>query len=82
MRAGLSQDVARTRINRYERGVHDCDSATASRLASALGVPVAALHAESDLVAEAIKLITSLPSEDQISELERLRKAVMNRRAP
>lgn len=74
VRAGLSQDVARTRINRYERGVHDCDSATALSLATALGLPLAALYADTDLQSEMIKVFSKLPPQVQQRALEQLRE--------
>lgn len=63
-KAGLSIDVARIRINRYERGVHDCDSGTALRIARALGVPLASLYAESAELAQAITSLRELTSEE------------------
>lgn len=63
-KAGLSTDVARIRINRYERGVHDCDSRTALRIARALGVPLPSLYAESAEMAQAIVALCELSSED------------------
>ncbi len=65
IRAGVSEDVARTRINRYERAVHDCDSATAKRLADALGVPLASLYAETEVMARAIRAFATLSVADQ-----------------
>src|SRR5689334_8831245 len=38
---GIAAEVARTRINRYERGVNECDLRTAKKLADALGMPLA-----------------------------------------
>lgn len=43
--AGIPVDVARTRVNRYERAVHDCDLGTAVALAGVLDVPLASLYA-------------------------------------
>jgi transcriptional regulator with XRE-family HTH domain len=65
IRAGIDQDVARTRINRYERAVHDCDSATAERLAQVVEEPLAALYADSDLMAQAITAFARLGEADQ-----------------
>ncbi len=67
MAAGVNPDVARTRINRYEKGVNECDLRTAKKLADALGLPLAALFAESDGMAEAIVVLSKL-SEEQLSE--------------
>ncbi|MDC8640611.1 helix-turn-helix domain-containing protein [Xanthomonas hortorum] len=52
--AGLSVDVARVRINRYEKGGRECDLRTAQRLADALGLPLPALFTDEDDMAEMI----------------------------
>jgi len=66
--AGVNPDVARTRINRYEKGVNECDLRTAKRLADALGLPLAALFAESDGMAEAIVALAKL-SDSELAKL-------------
>lgn len=58
--AGLDAFVASTRINRYEVGVHQPDFLTLSRLAAVLQVPTAYFYAQSDALAEAIKLLGTL----------------------
>lgn len=70
MEVGLDADVAATRINRYERGVHDADTETATKLASRLGVPLAYLYSDSDLLAEAILAFSRLPPENQQTALK------------
>lgn len=52
--AGLDEFVASTRVNRYERGVHEVDTVTAGQLAKALRVPRAYLYADEDAVARMI----------------------------
>ena len=47
-RVGIPEDVASTRVNRYERGVHEPDLATAEALADELGIPLPALIARDD----------------------------------
>lgn len=69
---GLDVDVAATRINRYERGVHDADTETATKLASRLGVPLAYLYSDSDLLAELILVFNKLPYENQQAALKLL----------
>ncbi|SOT96894.1 helix-turn-helix domain-containing protein [Xanthomonas arboricola] len=72
--AGIAPDVARTRINRYEKGVNECDLRTAQRIAEALDMPLAAFYAESDEIAEAIKALAKLPLNEQrqiVAELQR-----------
>ncbi len=71
--AGLAPEVARTRINRYEKGVNECDLRTAKRLADALGMPLAAFFAETDEVADAIQALAKLSVEEQrkvVAELQ------------
>ncbi|KOR45018.1 DNA-binding protein [Xanthomonas oryzae] len=71
--AGVSAEVARTRINRYEHGVNECDLRTAKRLAEALNMPLAALFAETDELADAIRALAKLSVEEQrkvVAELQ------------
>lgn len=63
--AGISVDVARTRINRYERGVNECDLRTAKRLADALHMPLAALYADTDEIKEVIIALAKLSVAEQ-----------------
>ncbi|UKE42780.1 helix-turn-helix transcriptional regulator [Xanthomonas translucens pv. secalis] len=66
--AGLSVDVARVRINRYEKGGRECDLRTAERIADALGIPLAAFFARSDEMAKAITTLSRF-TEEQLSEI-------------
>ncbi|WP_024889040.1 helix-turn-helix domain-containing protein [Luteimonas huabeiensis] len=52
--AGLDAFVASSRINRYERGVHQPKFELIARLARALGLPVAYFFAEDDELARLI----------------------------
>ncbi|SOO35473.1 Transcriptional regulator (fragment) [Xanthomonas citri pv. fuscans] len=73
MAAGIAAEVARTRINRYEHSVNECDLRTAKRLADALGMPLAAFFAETDEVADAIQALAKLSVEEQrkvVAELQ------------
>jgi len=73
IQAGIPADVARTRVNRYERAVHDADQSTAQKIAEALGVPLASLYAESEVMARAIKAFAALSPAEQrrvVTELE------------
>lgn len=72
IRADLDPFVASTRINRYERGIHAPDPATAKKLAKVLGVPLAYLYADNDRLARMIKAFGALSA----SEQERLLKNV------
>lgn len=74
MSVGLPQETAAVRINRYEKGVHDADLATARRIAQSLGVPLAFLYADTDVLAEAILTLGLLSKSEQ-------RKAVADLKA-
>jgi len=73
--ARLDRFVASTRINRYERGVHQPDPVTVQRLADALDVPVAFLFASDERLARMILAFSSLSAKVQdsvIADLERM----------
>jgi len=74
MSVGLPQETAAVRINRYEKAVHDADLATARRIAQSLGVPLAFLYADTDVLAEAILTLGLLSKSEQ-------RKAVADLKA-
>lgn len=72
--AGLDRFVASTRVNRYERGVHQPDPVTVQRLADALGVPAAYLFASDERLARLILAFDALTAKAQervVSEVER-----------
>ena len=52
--AGIDEFVASTRINRYEKGVHEVDLETAGKLAEVLNVPLAYFYADDEMLAESI----------------------------
>ena len=70
--AGLDAFVAATRINRYEKGIHEPDMATVARLATALKVPTAYLLADDDRLARMILAFDQLPT----SEKDRILKSI------
>lgn len=51
---GLDESVARTRISRYENGIHEPDFKTMQRIADVLSVPVAYFYADDDELADYI----------------------------
>lgn len=73
--AGLDEFVASTRVNRYERGVHEVDTVTAGQLAKALRVPRAYLYADEDAVARMILLFSRVSRERQRQLLKELEQA-------
>ncbi|ECC9552471.1 XRE family transcriptional regulator [Salmonella enterica subsp. salamae] len=50
--AGIDEFVASTRINRYEKGVHEPGMEIVQKLAEVLGVPLAYFYAEDDDLAD------------------------------
>lgn len=54
IKAGLDEFVASTRINRYEKGVHQPALRIQERLAEALDMPLAYFYAEDDELAQLI----------------------------
>jgi len=67
--------VARTRVNRYENGEREPDEATARRLAEAVGLPLAALYADTPTMARLIEAIGRLSSQEQEALIAKLQKA-------
>lgn len=76
VRMGLPEDVASTRVNRYEKGVHAPDIDTAERMAAELGVPLAYLLTKDERLAEMIRGFSELPTEDQDRILGEVGKAL------
>jgi transcriptional regulator with XRE-family HTH domain len=76
---GIAAEVARTRINRYERGVNECDLRTAKRLAEALEMPLAALYADTDEIAEAVVAFAQLPLAEQRAVVKELKARAKKR---
>jgi transcriptional regulator with XRE-family HTH domain len=76
VRMGLPEDVASTRINRYEKGVHAPDLDTMERMAHELGVPVAYLLTKDERLAGMILGFSELPLEDQDRILSEIGKAL------
>ncbi len=72
VRMGLPEDVASTRINRYEKGVHAPDIETAERMALELGVPLAYLLTQDERLASAILMFTELSDAEQDKILAQL----------
>jgi len=60
--AGIDEFVASTRINRYEKGVHEADIGTVQKLAQVLEVPLAFFYTNDDCLAEIIIGFDKLPS--------------------
>lgn len=67
-------NTAAPRISRYERGMHKPDLDTIERLAKLLDLPAAYFMATSDVVAEAILVISQLSPAKQKEALKLLRQ--------
>ncbi|MDY4379344.1 helix-turn-helix transcriptional regulator [Pectobacterium brasiliense] len=70
--AGIDEFVASARINRYEKGVHEANLVTASRLSEALGVPLAYFYAADDNLAKMILAFAELSTAEQTALLNSL----------
>lgn len=75
-RIGLSEDVVSSRVTRYELGTSEPDFATAGRLAKELGVPLAYLLADSDLLADIILSAANMSAVEQRKLAAELRAKV------
>ena len=83
VRMGLPEDVASTRINRYEKGVHLPDIETAERMAKELGVPLAYLVTQNERLASAILMFSELTEGEQdkfLNELKALSRKTKHRK--
>lgn len=75
VKAGLDLFVAATRINRYEKGVHEPDMATIARLAEALKVPAAYLLAEDERLARLILAFEGLSTTEKDQLLQSIERS-------
>ncbi|MFP1908161.1 helix-turn-helix domain-containing protein [Lonsdalea quercina] len=71
--AGIDEFVASSRINRYEKGVHEADTETVQRLADVLDVPLAYFYAADDGLADLILAFQALSPEDKTEILEQVK---------
>lgn len=70
---GMDPNTASARMNQYEKGKHAPDYQTAKRMADELGVPVAYLYCDDDVLAELICVIAKLKESEKAELLEKLR---------
>lgn len=70
--AGIDEFVASTRINRYEKGVHQASIDVVHRLAVALGVPLAYFYADDEQLARLLLHWNALEEECKKSILDNL----------
>lgn len=64
-RIGLPEEVVSSRVTRYERGTSEPDFETAERLARELGVPLAYLVADNEVLADIILSVSELAPAEQ-----------------
>ncbi|ENU2133045.1 helix-turn-helix domain-containing protein [Salmonella enterica] len=75
--AGIDEFVASTRINRYEKGVHEPGTEIVQKLAEVLRVPLAYFYAEDDGLAELMLSFWSLPEVDRTDIISYVKKKHM-----
>lgn len=63
--AGIDEFSASARMNQYEAGKHTPDYLSLKRIAKVLNIPTAYFYAESDELAEFIKLFSQLKKTDK-----------------
>lgn len=63
--AGIDEFVASTRINRYEKGIHEASIETAQQLADVLDVPLAYFFTADDMLAEMLLAFMTIPAEEK-----------------
>ncbi|MDD1794339.1 helix-turn-helix domain-containing protein [Enterovibrio sp. ZSDZ42] len=73
---GMDPNTASARLNQYEKGKHSPDYQTAKRLADELGVPVAYLYCDDDLLAELLLALVKLSASNQQELLDKIQKSV------
>lgn len=71
--AGIDEFVASTRINRYEKGVHQANIEIAQQLATALEVPLAYFYMVDDELAEVTLNWVRLSEQDKTEMLVQIK---------
>lgn len=74
--AGIDEFVASTRINRYEKGVHEPNTEIVQKLSEVLRVPLAYFYAEDDDLADLMLIFWSLSSIEREELMECVRHHV------
>ncbi|WP_407332545.1 helix-turn-helix domain-containing protein [Enterovibrio sp. 27052020O] len=70
---GMDPNTASARLNQYEKGKHAPDYQTAKRLADELGVPVAYLYCDDDMLAALLLAASKLSPNKQQELLDKIR---------
>ncbi|MFU1853170.1 helix-turn-helix domain-containing protein [Citrobacter portucalensis] len=79
--AGIDEFVASTRINRYEKGVHEPGTEIVQKLAEVLRVPLAYFYAEDDDLAELMLVYGALSRQDRIEIISYAKEKLLNKNA-
>jgi transcriptional regulator with XRE-family HTH domain len=72
--AGMDEFSASARMNHYEKGRHTPDFSMLQRIAKVLKLPAAYFYAESEELAELIKMFSNLKKSQRIELLKKLSK--------
>lgn len=67
--AGIDKFVASTRINRYEKGVHEASMEVAQQLADVLQIPLAYFYTADDVLADMMLAFMALSPEEKTKVL-------------
>ena len=70
VKAGMDQFSASARMNHYEMGRHSPDYSVLERIGTVLNLPVAYFYAESDELAQMIKIFSRLTAQEKLFFLE------------
>lgn len=73
-RIGLSEETVSSRVTRYEKGSSEPDFGTANKLAKELGVPLAYLVADTEVLAEIVAFVSTLSPSEQKKLAQQLRE--------
>ncbi len=72
---GLDESCSKTRISRYESGMHEPKLATTRLLANSLKVPLTYFYCEKDSIAQLLLTIDPMP-EDKIALITKFAKSI------
>ena len=76
-RIGLSEETVSSRVTRYEKGTSEPDFATANKLAKELGVPLAYLVADTEMLAEIVSYASKLSTSEQKKLVHSLKELIV-----
>ena len=77
--AGIDEFSASARVNQYERGRHTPDFMTLEKFAGILNIPTEFFYARDDTMAEMLLVFATLPHQQQVQAISRLKKLSIKR---